>query len=167
MAGQWKQPLSFTQKNSRNFFFGPSSSTPWNNDLCHRDHCRLERHMDEVHRRTPMEEKVVPPAPWAVSYDATMRPWSPFAGLPQVPQVQPRTAMLLMRKMLLSNPAAGITSNAAHLHAANSARVQRAAQVACLSTHRLRWARPVQAPPPPMPRYLRRLMSHPVSCSLI
>ena len=65
--------------------------------------------MDEVHRRTPMEEKVVPPAPWAVSYDATMRPWSPFAGLPQVPQVQPRTAMLLMRKMLLSNPAAGIT----------------------------------------------------------
>jgi hypothetical protein len=52
-------------------------------------------------------EQALPQTPWATQYDALMRPWSPFADVPEVPVVRPRTAMLLMRKMLLSNPAAG------------------------------------------------------------
>ena len=45
--------------------------------------------------------------PWACHYDANMEPWSPFKDTPEVPVIRPRTAMLMMRKMLLSNPAAG------------------------------------------------------------
>ena len=56
--------------------------------------------------------QVVAPIPWACHYDANMEPWSPFKDTPEIPIVRPRTAMLMMRKMLLSNPAAGLSDAA-------------------------------------------------------
>ena len=60
--------------------------------------------------------QVVAPIPWACHYDANMEPWSPFKDTPEIPIVRPRTAMLMMRKMLLSNPAAGLSDAAPPPH---------------------------------------------------
>ena len=146
MAGQWKLPLSASQANSRNFYFGSSSATAWCNDLSHRNHVKVENRIAMGHRRVPIEDKVrpappalfartaprsfpslllpsevdsspvqvVPPTPWATQYDAMMQPYSPFANRPEVPTVRPRTAMLLMRRMLLSDHSAGKAWEAAY-----------------------------------------------------
>lgn len=114
MAGQWKLPLSASQAKSRNFYFGSSSATPWSNDLSHRNHVKAENRISMGHRRVATEDKVVPPTPWATQYDATMQPYSPFANRPEVPTVRPRTAMLLMRKMLLSDHSSGKAWEAAY-----------------------------------------------------
>jgi len=58
MAGRWKLPLSLSQADSRNFYFGSSSATPWCNDLSHKNHVRSENKIALQHRKVPTEYKV-------------------------------------------------------------------------------------------------------------
>ena len=62
--------------------------------------------------RVPRAAQAVAPAPWACQYDANMETWSPFRDTPELPIVRPRTALMMMRKMLTSNPAAGLSKAA-------------------------------------------------------
>jgi len=54
----WKLPLSLSQADSRNFYFGSSSATPWCNDLSHKNHVRSENKIALQHRKIPTEYKV-------------------------------------------------------------------------------------------------------------
>ena len=62
--------------------------------------------------RVPRDAQAVAPVPWACQYDANMETWSPFRDTPEIPIVRPRTALMMMRKMLTSNPAAGLSKAA-------------------------------------------------------
>ena len=57
MAGQWKMPFAATQQQSRNFYFGSSSSTPWCNDLSHRNACKHEERIAMDLRSTPVQQR--------------------------------------------------------------------------------------------------------------
>ena len=107
MAGKWKLPLSSTQAKSRNFYFGSSSQSPWSNDVAFKNYVKSEFKTALNHHEEPAADRVIAPVPWATTYDTTMQPWSPFSDKPEMPTVRPRTSLLLMRKMLLSNTDAG------------------------------------------------------------
>jgi hypothetical protein len=175
MAGQWKMPFAATQQQSRNFYFGSSSASPWCNDLSHRHACKHEERIAMDLRSTPVQQRervrspdprlapqnakrarapcapqfhlylrarscrvprdaqAVAPVPWACQYDANIETWSPFRDTPEIPIVRPRTALMMMRKMLTSNPAAGLSKAASpHTRLLFPETVSRFSQTRCV-----------------------------------
>jgi hypothetical protein len=51
--------MSPGQADSRNFYFGSSSSTRWSNDLSHKLCVKNEIKIAEQHRKTPVQDKVL------------------------------------------------------------------------------------------------------------
>jgi hypothetical protein len=85
--------------------------------------------------RVPRDAQAVAPVPWACQYDANMETWSPFRDTPEIPIVRPRTALMMMRKMLTSNPAAGLSKAASpHTRLLFPETVSRFSQTRCVRT---------------------------------